>query len=130
MAEKLQRRARFGGILRGIALAAILVVVNGVAAFNFIPSSYQDFSWEAYATMVYPDGSSCTMDEQCEHGFCVEGICCDTRCDEPLRSCRTGTCQLEQAVPATSHWTLLLIVALLASIGFFALTPLRFGKRR
>jgi sugar transferase (PEP-CTERM/EpsH1 system associated) len=37
---------------------------------------------------------------------------------------------MAMAVPVVSHRTLLLIVALLAAIGFFALTPLRFGKRR
>jgi hypothetical protein len=156
MREQLQGRA--GGILRGIGLAAIFVVVNGVAAFNWIPSSYQQFSWEAYAEVVYTDtptpsetptatptgtatstptatpvadGGSCATPSECQSGFCVEGICCDTICDQPRQTCVSGTCVNTAApAPAVSHRTLLLIVALLVAIGCFALTPLRFGKRR
>ena len=160
MREQLLARARLGGILRGFALAAVFVVVNGVAAFNWIPSSYQQFSWEAYAQVVYTDtptstptetptatptntatptvtetpvadGGSCATPSECQSGFCVEGICCDTICDQPRQTCVSGTCVSTAApAPAVSHRTLLLIVALLVAIGCFALTPLRFGKRR
>ena len=50
-----------------------------------------------------------------------------------MATCDNGTCSastVPAAAPAVSHRTLLLIVVLLAAIGFFALTPLRFGKRR
>jgi len=130
MREQLQR-AKVRGLFRGIGLAAILVVFNGVVAFNLIPSSYQQFSWEAYAgTMYTPNGGSCTMPNQCQSGFCVEGTCCNTICDQPNQTCAGGTCGLKAQAPAVSHQALLLIVVLLVAIGFFALTPSRFGKRR
>jgi hypothetical protein len=62
--------------------------------------------------------------------FCVEGTCCNTICDLPSQSCETGTCIQRTAAPIVSHRSLVLIVVLLIAIGFFALTPLRFGKRR
>lgn len=155
MRESLQGRARLGGVIRGILLAALLVAFNGFAAFNWIPSSYQQFTWEAYAGVVYtptstptqtptatatgtatatpaiPDGGSCQTDPQCDSGFCVEGTCCNTICDQPNQTCVTGTCAIAPAAaPAASHRTLALIVVLLVAIGCFALTPLRFGKRR
>jgi hypothetical protein len=160
--EQLRGLANVGAVVRGIGVAAVLVVVNGVAAFNWIPSSYQQFSWTAYAGVVYTetptatptqtptstptvtntpsstptatavaDGGSCSADGQCESGFCVESVCCDTICDQPGLSCASGTCLNAAApAPAASHRTLLLIVTLLAAIGYFALTPLGFGKRR
>jgi hypothetical protein len=156
MREQFQRRAKLGGIFRGIGLAALLVAVNGVAAFNFIPSSYQQFSWEAHANVVYtdtptttatatptgtptatptetpkiPDGGSCATPSQCQSGFCVAGICCNTICNQAMQTCGDGTCTTTAPAPAVSTRTLGLILALLVAIGFFALTPLRFGKHR
>jgi len=174
MREQLQGRAKVGGILRGVGLAALLVAVNAFAAFNLIPSSYQQFNWEAYASVVYtdtptatptqtptgtptrtptstptgtptrtptgtatatatliPNGGGCATPSLCQSGFCVEGICCNTICDQPMQTCESGTCMGAAApAPAVSHRTLGLILALLVAIGFFALTPLRFGKRR
>lgn len=129
----MQERAIQRGIIRGIGLAAILVAVNGAVAFNLVPSSYQQYSWQAYAGVVYtptPDGGSCAIPSDCQSGFCVQGICCDTICNQPGDTCPTGTCSSPAPAPAVSHRTLLLIVVLLAAIGFFALTPLRSGKRR
>jgi hypothetical protein len=166
MREQLRGPVRLSGIIRGVALAAVLVAVNGVAAFNWIPSSYQQFTWQAYAEVVYtetatpsetptatptgtatvtatvtstatatetpvPDGGSCMMAGQCGSGFCVDSICCNTACDQPQQTCASGTCVSTAApAPAMSHRTLLLVIVLLAAIGCFALTPLRFGKRR
>jgi hypothetical protein len=43
-----------------------------------------------------PDGIPCTRDNQCATGNCIEGFCCDTRCEGNCRSCalpgRRGTC--------------------------------------
>jgi hypothetical protein len=56
--------------------------------------------------------------------------CCDTACDQPGQVCNTGQCTNTLApAPAVSNRSLALIVVLLVSIGFFALTPLRSGKR-
>jgi hypothetical protein len=149
--EQVQRRVKLGGFLRGLGLAAFFVVANGLAAFHVIPSSYQQFSWEAYAEVVYtdtptatptgtptqtptpkiPDGGNCGVPSDCQSGFCVDSICCNTACDQPMQTCASGTCTgTTSAAPVVSHRALAFIVALLVSIGFFALTPLRFGKRR
>jgi hypothetical protein len=152
-----QGRVELRGIFWGIALAAVFVVVNGFAAFNFLPSSYQQFSWEAYAGVIYTatatpsstptatatatatptttstpiaNGGTCAIGSQCSSGNCVEGICCNSICNEPGQTCATGTCVTPAAAPTVSNRTLVLIVGLLVAIGFFALTPLRFGKRR
>lgn len=31
--------------------------------------------------------SSCVRDSECASGFCVEGVCCDARCDQPCHTC-------------------------------------------
>jgi len=125
-----QGRARLGGILLGLVLAAFLVVVNGLAAFNLVPSSYQQFTWTAYAAVLYPNGASCETSDQCHSNFCVSMVCCNSICDVPGQTCATGTCVTPAPAPAVSNRTLVLIVALLLAIGFFALAPLRSGKRR
>ena len=128
MRETLRRRTRLRGIIRGVVLAALFVAANGFAAFNWIPSSYKQFTWEAYAGVVY--GGSCVNPTDCESDFCVKGICCNSACDQPGQTCETGICATPAPAPAVSHPALLLIVVLLVAIGCFALTPLRFGKRR
>jgi MYXO-CTERM domain-containing protein len=35
-------------------------------------------------------GQACTDEEECASGFCIEGICCDTRCDGLCQSCRAS----------------------------------------
>ena len=60
MRDHFQGRVSLAGILRGVGLAAIFVAINSVAAFNWIPSSYQQFSWEAYAEYVYTDTPTAT----------------------------------------------------------------------
>ena len=167
-------------------MAALFVAVNGFAAFNWIPSSYQQFTWEAYAVWstrdvdshlhghghghrdrdqhrhgdvdshldryghghrdhdhhghrdLYPHGhrDACARRwhlrraEPMRSEFCVHGICCNTICDQPVQPAKPAPAPTPAPAPAVSHRTLLLIVVLLVAIGFFALTPLRFGKRR
>jgi hypothetical protein len=130
MRERLQGQVKLRGIFRGIGVAALVVVINGAVALNLIPSSYEQFTWEAYAGVLYPPGTPCETPDQCESTFCVDGICCNTICDQPGEMCPTGTCATAAPAPAMSQPALLLMIALLVAIGFFALTPLRSGKRR
>jgi MYXO-CTERM domain-containing protein len=37
---------------------------------------------------------ACTKDDDCATRFCTDGVCCDARCDEPCRTCGSGTCGL------------------------------------
>jgi len=45
------------------------------------------------------DAIRCTLDAECATGFCVEGVCCDSRCDKPCHSCAlfasAGKCTAE-----------------------------------
>ncbi|MFK7988550.1 MAG: DNRLRE domain-containing protein [Sandaracinaceae bacterium] len=45
---------------------------------------------------LQPNGDACTLDEQCQTGECVDGVCCDTACDGQCSSCGVsgmeGTC--------------------------------------
>jgi hypothetical protein len=171
MREQSQGLAKLGAILLGVALGAVLVAINGLAAFNLIPSSYQRFSWEAYAMYVYTETPTATPtstptltptitptstptatatitptstptatatitptpsdsedssgDQACDDDFdndfdglvdCVDGDC-------------LGTPFCVAPAPVMSHRSLGLIIVLFVMIGFFALTPLRFGKR-
>ncbi|WP_437506872.1 Kelch repeat-containing protein [Sorangium sp. So ce1099] len=40
-----------------------------------------------YAERYTGLGAECTLDADCALGVCVEGICCESRCDEPCHTC-------------------------------------------
>jgi hypothetical protein len=43
------------------------------------------------------NGQTCDRGRQCEWGFCVDGVCCQSACAAPpnaRRSCATGVCQI------------------------------------
>lgn len=40
------------------------------------------------ATCITPGGESCQNASTCTTGFCVDGVCCDTPCDQTCESCR------------------------------------------
>ncbi len=48
---------------------------------------------------VSSDFQRCTQNSECATGFCVEGVCCDSKCDQPCHSCALlsspGKCTLE-----------------------------------
>jgi hypothetical protein len=39
-------------------------------------------------------GRSCRSGSDCAGGFCVDGVCCNSACDSPCQSCRSGRCTL------------------------------------
>ncbi|MFO0682397.1 MAG: FG-GAP repeat protein [Sandaracinus sp.] len=39
-----------------------------------------------------PDGGACAADDDCTHGHCVDGICCNTACSGACDTCGAGTC--------------------------------------
>lgn len=38
--------------------------------------------------VVRPLGDPCTISDECESGFCVDDVCCDTKCDQECYACR------------------------------------------
>ena len=121
-----QGLVKLDAILLGIGLAVVFVSLNGLAAFNFIPSSYSRFSWQAYADVVYTPKENSSGAQACSDLRDNDGDglvdCQDPDC--------FGTPPCGVPAPAMSNRALGLMAVLLALIGFFALTPLRFGKRR
>jgi hypothetical protein len=50
-----------------------------------------------------PDGSKCGCTEECESGFCVDGVCCNTACDDLCRACNVpGSPGICSFIPAGS----------------------------
>src|SRR5690606_29232871 len=47
------------------------------------------------------NGSSCSSDAQCNSGFCVDGVCCNTACNGACDACNltgnVGTCSFSPA---------------------------------
>lgn len=77
-----------------------------------------------------PDGELCSTPIDCNSGFCVDGVCCDSACDGVAESCnqsgRMGTCSpLPAPAPPLSRKGLFSIIALLTAFGI-----LSFSRRR
>jgi MYXO-CTERM domain-containing protein len=73
-----------------------------------------------------PIGAGCSEDADCDSGFCVDGVCCDTACNAVGEACNfpldVGTCVVvPTAVPATSSSNLLYAAALLLAVAALAL---------
>jgi len=140
--------ARPGAIIIGIIVGAILVLANGFAAFRFLPSSYEHFTWQAYAEVVYTDTPTATptatptqtpthtptrtpSDAENSAGAqaCDDGI--DNDFDD-LVDCADSDCAgvppCASPAPAASNRTLVFIVVLLFAVGLLALAPVRTRK--
>jgi hypothetical protein len=75
---------------------------------------------------LVPDGGDCATPAECSSTFCVDGVCCDTICDQPFESCNQpgmrGTCaDLVAPAPALSNLSLLIALVSLAVVGALAL---------
>ena len=73
-----------------------------------------------------PQGGGCATPSQCSTAFCVDGVCCDTICDQPGQVCNQpgnpGVCTAATAAaPALTPLALLIAVGLLTGLGAFAL---------
>jgi hypothetical protein len=77
-------------------------------------------------TPTAPLGEPCDDGTQCESTFCADAVCCDQACTGPDQACnqigRVGTCtQVTSPVPAASTWGVLILVAGLILVAFFAI---------
>lgn len=75
---------------------------------------------------LVPNGGECSTPAQCSSTFCVDGVCCDTICDQPFHTCNQpgdpGVCQAITApAPALSRMGMLAVIAVLALVGAMAL---------
>ena len=74
-----------------------------------------------------PDGADCTTPSQCQSSFCVDGVCCNTACDQPMQTCdalgQRGTCTGSAPAPAPllSATGLAIGLAFLALVGAVSL---------
>lgn len=81
----------------------------------------------ATATPLRPDGADCSAPPQCASGFCVDGVCCESACEQPNHSCdapgRAGQCvdTSPAPAPAASHPGLLGGLAALLAIAYLTL---------
>jgi len=71
-------------------------------------------------------GQSCSAGTQCASTFCVDGVCCNVACTEPIRSCNlpgsVGLCRLQSGVvPAASPAGVIALSVVLAAIGIATL---------
>lgn len=63
----------------GVSLA-----LSGATGIVGAPYGVRDLAF-VYATN---QGAPCTSDSDCTSGYCVEGVCCNTACDDLCSSCR------------------------------------------
>src|SRR5262245_30866312 len=71
-----------------------------------------------------PQGGACTTPAQCSTNFCVDGVCCDTACPEPLQCNvpgQVGTCGRAPAAPAPALTPTALLLALVVLAGLAAI---------
>jgi len=82
-----------------------------------------------------PIGGGCMASGECQLGNCVDFVCCDTVCQNPLERCdvpgHVGTCMSTPAgVPATSARGLIAAALLLASVAGLGIARRRGSLRR
>jgi hypothetical protein len=70
-----------------------------------------------------PDGAGCTSGSECISTFCVDGVCCNTACNQPFDTCSAvpGICVQVAPAPPVSRKGLFAGLALLTMVGAAAL---------
>lgn len=73
-----------------------------------------------------PQGGACATPSQCGTGFCVDNVCCNSACTDPLTKCnlpgQVGTCASAAAeAPTLTPWGLIAGLVLLAGSGVWAI---------
>ncbi len=134
---------------RGVILAAVIAAINFAVALELTGLSYGRYEWTAFAVSYEtptatptatatatpthtprPNGADCTTPSQCASTFCVDGVCCDTICDQVNEFCNLpaspGTCTVPHAAaPALQGVGFFVALVLLIAIGGLAVRSRR-----
>ena len=71
----------------GVAADGSLAIAGAAYAAEYgLSNSGSAYAFDL-ANALLPRGAPCNTDTDCEGGFCVEGICCDTRCEGADAEC-------------------------------------------
>lgn len=62
-------------------------VPAGAEDTNSTPTCVAPFACDGAGHCKLGNGEGCTADDECGSGFCVDGICCESACDEPCMLC-------------------------------------------
>jgi len=72
-----------------------------------------------------PEGDPCFSNGQCTTDFCVDGVCCDSACTDPLHGCNVpgsvGHCVSHAPAPLVSARGLAAAAGLLGLVGLLSL---------
>lgn len=81
-------------------------------------------STETPTNTPIPNGGSCIDPADCSSGNCVDDVCCDTVCTEPLRNCnvpgQVGVCSDVEPAPTLSPRSEVFAIILLAGTAAWA----------
>ncbi len=80
-----------GGIAGGSGGVSSLDAPSATGGTTSTPDA-PDLNDGPDAPTSLPNGSICTAASQCSNNSCVDGHCCDSKCDGNCESCTTGTC--------------------------------------
>ncbi len=69
-------------------------VAAGLQDTNSTPTCVAPYACDGAGHCKLGNGESCAADDECGTGFCVDGICCESACEEPCMLCAgpEGTC--------------------------------------
>ncbi len=116
----------------GPVLYGITTSWTGCVSADCAPTPSATPSPTATSTATHtpvPNGGGCTGSTQCQSGYCVDGVCCDTPCEHPFEQCnlpgRAGTCSSVAPVPAMSVRGLILASLLIAGVAALAIARRR-----
>ncbi len=80
-----------------------VVFIGGIAS-----KSSADLGMQIEIFNAFP-GASCTRGEECQSGFCVDGVCCDKACNGACEACgeagKQGICSGVDGAPRAGHAT-------------------------